>query len=176
MKNKVVLFAVIFLSFCSCQNNSRIESEITNLMGRKIAFLDGYNVIQAKGNIDFQNEGKIKIISYIEDVNCTECTVKMIKGWADCVKNISSDVEYVIVLGGAENDMFLKKDMHFDTKCHIISYNSDVFKTHNKLDVLARNRTFLLNEKNEIILVGEPFGNEKMQHLYSATIKNSNKK
>lgn len=172
---KVLLLIVVIVSFCSCRDNSRVESEITNLTGRKIEFLNDYHIIQTKGKSGFLNEGKMKVISYIEDVNCTECTVNMIKGWADCIKGLSSDVDYVLVFGGVKNDMFEEKLKHFEAKCHIISYNSDIFKTHNKLDVLARNRTFLLNKKNEIVLVGEPFGNEKMMHLYSITIRRLHK-
>lgn len=176
MRNILLLFIAIIISFCSCQNNSRIESEIINLTGRKIVFLDDYHVILTKGKHDFQKEGGMKVVSYIEDVKCTECAVKMITEWVDCVNNLSSDVEYVIVFGGMKNDVFEKELNHLATKCQIISYSSDIFKIHNKLDVLARNRTFLLNKKNEIVLVGEPFGNEKMKLLYSATIRSLNKK
>ena len=176
MRNKVLLFVVIVISFFSCQNKRRMESEIIYLTGRKIEFLDDYHIILTKEKCGFLNVERIKVISYIEDVKCTECTVKMITEWVDCVNNLASDVEYVIVFGGQENDVFDKELDHLATTCHIISYSSDIFKIHNTLDVLARNRTFLLNEENEIVLVGEPFGNEKMKILYSATIGKLNKR
>jgi hypothetical protein len=50
-------------------------------------------------------------------------------------------------------------------------YDSKVFGEKNNLEeVLARNRTFLLNKENKIILVGEPIGREKLTQLYKKCI------
>ena len=50
-------------------------------------------------------------------------------------------------------------------------YESDAFSEKNNLGYkLARNKTFLLNKDNEIILVGEPFGHEKLTRLYKKYI------
>ena len=35
---------------------------------------------------------------------------------------------------------------------------------------MARNKTFLLNKDNEIVLVGEPFGRGKLTQLYKKCI------
>ena len=50
-------------------------------------------------------------------------------------------------------------------------YDSKIFGEKNNLEnVLARNRTFLLNKENEIVLVGEPLGREKLAQLYKKCI------
>ena len=171
MKSKVLLLSFIMLFLCSCKNTSRIKNEIETLMGRRIEFLDGYHVLSANETLDFCDNGKIKVVSYIEDVKCTECTIKMLNKWIECVNSMSSDVEYVIVLADVDTDIFDKQIKCLKKKCSVISYDTDAFKMHNNLNVLARNRTFLLNDKNEIVLVGEPFGNEKMKLLYSEAIR-----
>ena len=53
----------------------------------------------------------------------------------------------------------------------LMFYDSEVFKTENRLDVLARNKTFLLDQDNKIVLVGEPFNNQKLLNLYVKEIQ-----
>ena len=53
----------------------------------------------------------------------------------------------------------------------IMYYNSNEFGESNKLNaLLALNRTFLLNKDNKVVLVGEPFGREKLSKLYKKCI------
>lgn len=44
------------------------------------------------------------------------------------------------------------------------------FNKANKLEILARNKTFLLDGDNRVVVVGEPFGNEKLWQVYDQAI------
>lgn len=57
----------------------------------------------------------------------------------------------------------------------LMFYDSSIFEEKNKIKgLLARNRTFLLNKDNEIVLAGEPFGREKLTKLYQKCIDSLN--
>ena len=62
-----------------------------------------------------------------------------------------------------------------DTGINFMYYDTDIFESENKLKgKLACNKTFLLNKDNEIVLVGEPFGREKITKLYQKYIGSLN--
>ena len=47
----------------------------------------------------------------------------------------------------------------------------DVLKNNKLTNILARNRTFLLDAQNHIILVGEPLNNPQLWKLYKNRIQ-----
>ena len=113
----------------------------------------------------------IKIVSYYGEVVCTSCCEKNLKRWQDEIKKIDKDVAYIIVAHSSDNKEFMDFADSLSLDFPLMLYKSDIFEKYNNLeDVLARNRTFLLNKDNEIILVGEPFGREKLTKLYARCI------
>lgn len=94
----------------------------------------------------------------------------MLHAWIEEVKEIDSEVAYVIVVQTREKDVLFENFDSMRLPCPLMYYDTSVFGEANKLDVLARNKTFLLNKENKIVLVGEPFGNEKLTQLYRKTI------
>lgn len=172
-QSKVMVISFVFLSFlCSCTNNDRVSKEIRELTGREIAFPDGYVSLSCHDSlsVDPLLEVDIKIVSYIDNLPCTSCGVKMLHAWIEEVKEIDPEVAYVIVVQTQEKDVLFENIDSMHLLCPLMYYDTSVFGDMNELDVLARNKTFLLNKENKIVLVGEPFGNEKLTQLYRKTI------
>lgn len=86
------------------------------------------------------------------------------------MKEIDPEVAYVIVVQTQEKNVLFENIDSMHLPCPLMCYDTSVFGEANKLDVLARNKTFLLNKENKSMLVGEPFGNEKLTQLYRNTI------
>ena len=152
---------------CSCNNGDRLTKDVMELMGRKIAFPTGYH---ESLSVDSLLTKDIKMVSYIDDFPCTSCGVKMLHAWIEEVKEIDPEVAYVIVVQTQEKNVLFENIDSMRLPCPLMYYDTSVFDEVNELDVLARNKTFLLNKENRIVLVGEPFGNEKLTQLYRKTI------
>lgn len=168
----ILRYCILVLVFCSCNNNDRISNEVRDLYGRKIAFPDGYVSLSYHDSVSVDSllTKDVKLVSYIDNLPCTSCGVKMLHAWIEEVKEIDPEVAYVIVVQTQEKNVLFENIDSMRLPCPLMYYDTSVFGEANKLDILARNKTFLLNKENKIVLVGEPFGNEKLTQLYKKTI------
>lgn len=172
-QSKEMVISFVLLAFlCSCNNNDRLIKEVQALSGRKITFPTGYESLSYHESLSVDSllTKDIKMVSYIDDFPCTSCGVKMLHAWIEEVKEIDPEVAYVIVVQTQEKNVLFENIDSMRLPCPLMYYDTSVFDEVNELDVLARNKTFLLNKENRIVLVGEPFGNEKLTQLYRKTI------
>ena len=163
---------LIPLVFCSCNNNDRLIKEVQALTGREISFPAGYVSLSYHDSLSVDSllAKDIKLVSYIDNLPCTSCGVRMLHAWIEEMKEIDPKVAYVIVVQTQEKDVLFENIDSMHLPCPLMYYDTSIFGEENELDVLARNKTFLLNKENRIVLVGEPFGNEKLSQLYKKTI------
>ena len=176
---KVIFILLSILSLLSCQSEKREIKEIKEMYGREITFVKGYETLSTNDSLSIDSimQKTIKVVSYIENFRCTDCTFKMLIDWKETIDMLGEDVEYLIVIH-AEN----KEELEISLKIQqihipIIYYQTDTFKRYNKLDVLARNRIFLLDKNNKIVSIGEPFSNDALFEVYKKNIvrlKNNN--
>lgn len=135
----------------------------------------GYESIPKRDSviIDSMLNKDIKIVSYVDDLPCTSCGIKMMSIWMSRIDSLNSNAEYILVVNVAENEKAKFFDMMDSVQLShpIMYYDTDTFGVVNELsELLAINKTFLLNKHNRIVLVGEPFKNEKLFDLYKRTI------
>lgn len=169
----IIVDFLLLLVLCACNNYDRVTAEIKALMGREITFPKGYKSLSCHDSLKVEPllGADVKMVSYIDNLPCTSCGIKMLYNWIAEIDSMEQGLPYVIVV---QTD---KKEELFDIISHVsfprplMIYDSDVLKTENHLDVLARNKTFLLNRDNKIVLVGEPFGCSRMFDLYKQQIE-----
>ena len=172
MKNRILFIGKVVVFLFSCAKKERISSEIEMLSNHKISFVDGFVELQCNSNVQLDSllNKDIKIISYISNISCSACGVKTLKIMQREMKNIDDRIAYIIVLY-SDNQSFLEMTDSLSLDLPLMFYDSKIFGEKNNLEnVLARNRTFLLNKENEIVLVGEPLGREKLAQLYKKCI------
>jgi hypothetical protein len=164
----LALIAVI-----SCSNTDRQSAEIRELSGRQISFPSGYTTLPYSRlrDVDSLLKTDLKVVSYIDDLPCTSCGLKMLRSWIETINEINKDLTYIIVIHTKENNFFSDYVDSLCSKTIILNYDSYKFGEINKLNVMARNKTFLIDKNNRIVLIGEPFNHEKMFLLYQRTIK-----
>lgn len=168
MKRILYAFLCIVISlFFSCTSEERKIAEVKQMIGRHIDFGNDYTIIPDSLSFSVQEmiNGDTVVISYLDEISCTECTIKMLKKWHEFIKRIHPELQLLVVIKSNCNDEIKQLILNNELGPALL-YENDNFKERNKLNVLAVNRTFLLNSESEIILVGEPYGNRKMMELY----------
>ncbi len=161
---------------CSCTSNiSRIEREVKEMINRRIEFTGNYIIIPSKDSVKIKNmlSDEAKIVTYIDKYqSCNECTFNALKQWCKVLNKLNTQrFSYIIVFYTEEVDEIRRIIEHENFSVPVICYKTDEFGKKNKIsDKLTKNRTFLLNQYNEIVLIGEPFNNKKLFELYNTTI------
>lgn len=172
MKFRFLYFVIVTFLLLSCNKKERIASEIEMLSKQSITFVDGFVELPCNSDVKLDSllKKNVKIVSYLTDISCTSCGVKTLKIWQEELQKIDKRVVPVIVVHST-NQEFRKMTDSLSLDLPLMYYDSKIFGEKNKLeDVMARNRTFLLNKDNKIILVGEPIGRKKLTQLYKRCI------
>lgn len=173
MKRYYLLYIFLMLYVCySCNNDNRIADEIKEMTGREIVFPSGYKILSSNDSLceHLLQYDNIKVITFIDNLPCTECGLRAIRDWGECIKTINKDVSYILVVQTEDSKELIGMKDSIQLETPLLFYSTDTFMVANELNVLTRNKTFLLNRENKIVLVGEPFGNEKLTQLYKKTI------
>lgn len=173
MPSKIIWCIIIVISLVSCNDKARYIRDIEQLTGNKIEFPEGYVELSCSSSLRLENllNQDVKIVSYIDNVACTACCAKYLKAWQTEINNLDENVAYIVVVRSTEKKEFLNFADSLSLDYPLMFYDSDIFGKQNGLkDILARDRTFLLNKDDEVILVGEPFGRERLSRLYKKCI------
>lgn len=156
----------------SCVQSDRRVEEIRKLSGREMEFCGQYEVYPKSMSADFRKmlDSSLKIMTYIENPPCTECIASTLVQWKDIINDIDSEIPYIFIVKADKNvaaikDVFLRAGI-----VPFAIYSDDNFKNKNSLDVLSVNRTMLLGTDNKILVVGEPFWDNRMMELYKRCI------
>lgn len=173
MKGKIIIFIFVVINLLSCNNDAKYIRDIKRLTHQRIFFPNGYVELPCNSHkrLDSLIKQDIKIVSYYGEVVCTSCCAKNLKMWQENIKKIDKDVAFIIVAHSADNNEFMEFSDSLSLEYPLMYYKTNIFGENNNLeDVLAKNRTFLLNKDNKIVLVGEPFGRDQLSKLYKKCI------
>lgn len=172
----LILFISIFycLIFCSCSNNKPSEKQniyqiVKKWQGKEL-FLPKNK--QISNNNITPNAPKLKIVSYI-DGTCGVC-VSDLRKWKTIIEDFESykNIEFVFYVNALDFDAFSKfvnKDEPYPIP--LVNDSNNVFFERNALEKIKQFQTFLLDEKDEVIIIGSPLYSEKLRDLYLQEIK-----
>lgn len=171
---------LVFLSLCAfaCEdaNDPNAISQAKKLYGKKIEFPTQYFSLGSGErifSIDAELAKPLKIVTYLDKNSCSECALRILLRWEELLHEISGDlVGFIPVV--YPNDLSDLTDA-----LQILQINfplfydvENIFLNMNKLEkTLARNRTFLLDSNNKIIVIGEPLASQKLWQVYKNTAK-----
>lgn len=147
-------FAMFFL--CSCGNNN-ISHDIKINTGKQIIFPD--SLVNRLGNE--QNTG-IRIVSCING-NCPKCLHEL-KKWIEMKDKYHLKLVFVIYTEDKVLlDYFIEKE---DLKISYFLDTTNCFILTNKLQSNNLFQTFILDNSNKTILIGNPLHNCELFRLY----------
>lgn len=166
----------ICLSFmlCSCNtdNGQKLLKEITLLRSKPIDYC------QNKLVYDNVLQERIKYIVYSDSVNCTSCAINQMDLWNPLLeysKSYNGLLNFYFIFRPAKKDikdvkLVLSKNVKFNYPVFL-----DTLGEFEKLNPhLPKNKalhTFLWDENNNVILVGDPLHNKKIEEMFYKIVK-----
>lgn len=116
---------------------------------------------------------KLKLLTIIDTNNCTECRLRLYD-WGKNIKDansINSNIAFLFVVHAKDYTIvdLMKKKNKF-TYPIFYDYKNQIGQL-NKFPKNPRFQTFLLDENNKVILVGNPVGNHHMWDLYKQYLR-----
>lgn len=165
---------VTSLLMCFGCRSSRTETEIKQISGRRIQFPEAYEIITSSNVSEFENplNKRLKIVTYVDAEMCSVCSMKILIDWQHFLHDMGRDVGFVAIAYPEDKRALESALTDLDISLPVIYDVNNKFLSSNKLEYIrARCRTFLLDEHNRVILVGEPLNAPELRSLYKATIR-----
>lgn len=176
MKNKSfkinMILIIIILSTLSCnKSKNQSMSIIENWYKTEIKIPENL-VIKSMGQdtsiLQIINH-RYKVLIYIDSLGCTACKLKLYEWQAyinKCQLN-GYDVGFLFAVHSTNYKDLEEKLYEYRFKYPIIYDSTDKINKINKLPTEDKYRTFLLDERNRVILIGSPITNDKIRKLYT---------
>jgi len=166
---------LITFHFCSCTNPaSKMAETISEMQSRPVSI--PYKQMSCWINDSIQDErpwenADLKLVVYTDSFNCSQCTLKKMYLWKDFVKlekkYFNRFYIFFIIQSGPNSTYALSQNLHYTELNHPVYIDStNVFiKTNSHIPSEEMFHVFLLNEKDSIVLVGNPLFNPKIEEL-----------
>lgn len=171
MKKLILNIITIILLFSSCSNNYRQRRNVVeNLVGKEIILPEGlkYQIFDTPFEYDF-DDSDFKIITYIDSTGCTSCNMKLSS------RNISIDefklleeveVNYLLVINSRDPKEIIQLLRMGNFSHPVVIDTEGEFVKYNEMPAVSAYRTFLLDNSNRILALGDPVTNPKIMELY----------
>jgi len=170
-----LLLIILSFGIQSCNKSSKHTIETIEKWSNK--------EIKIPENITFKSMGRDtactyilnqqhKVLVYLDSLGCIPCRLRLVE-WEAYIDNCQlkgSDVGFLFVVQSS-NYEHLEQKLYTDLFSYPIIYDTkDEFNKLNKFPKEEKFRTFLLDAKNRVVLVGSPIENEKIRVLYNEVI------
>ena len=173
MKNYYVKYIVglffIFLLSCS-QENKKIKDNLSQIIGQKVQLIDSLRYYsQEKGFYKDSIMEQLKIITFI-DGGCGSCLYDLEK-WKEIVALPKlKDIRFLFYVKCYNRNQLISVIKEINFTYPIIIDTSNQFYKVNNLKSDKTYQTFLVDKKNNILLVGNPLYSLQIKSLYLNTL------
>ena len=171
---KIASFFVIFSLF-SCSN---LEDKLIQFKSEKIEIpyesMSVYNCSMYTDTI----KHPIMVVKYIDSVNCGQCVAFDLLKTEELISSLYGDCcGLVCIIGGLRNSNILKEFYDSHVQSMVCLDTCNVFLEVNpQIPDNELFHTFVINKDGKVLMVGNPFQNEKMEALFKKVIANERKK
>lgn len=173
-----LMIGVLVISLCHSCKKQQINREIKKIYGTKIVIPDNLSV-KYHGNDTLyhgQEKGLATLIIWYDSLQCAACNLNYIERWnrffeycEDSVKGIKA----MVIFSPSSNELY-----KFESSLKITDFNYPVYVDYGNefadLNSLIANcrsqKIFLLDNNQQIVLVGNPYHNNQMWNLYKSTM------
>lgn len=170
-----IFYLIIFVAFCllsSCKNKKNdITNTVMEWIGKEVKF-DSEHVFtyQGEDTVTFEiPSDKYKILVYTDSSGCMSCNLKL-RQWDNLIKQIDSEFNNKVSFLFFMHPKNIS-EMKFILKTHNFTHPICI-DDKNKINLLNNfptnidMQTFLLNENNKVLAMGNPIHNPKIKELY----------
>lgn len=172
---KILIIAIILLSIGCNSEKKKTYSILEKMINKKIVFYNNnqYKIEGKDTIIDYVDKKTYKLIVFSDSSSCELCDLHLGEWYLKNKEAKYYNSNFILII------IVQSKDYHsFEHYAHEIYPNfpfiydpSGIFIKNNELPLEKKYHTFLLNENNEIILVGSPIGNDNVWNLYKKILK-----
>lgn len=166
-------FLVLIFCLSSCNNNSKISERVEELVGKEIILPEEDLIRNFKSN-EIQNplNKRIKIFTVI-NAGCGIC-IEDLENWKEFMLEIDLSKIGIVYLCFSEDHLNNFERINEENLNLNYPYFEDVGKrifSKNNFGNEKLYQTFLLDESNKVILVGDPNQHKSIKKLYLEEIK-----
>lgn len=169
------MFIFFFLVSCGNQKKENIEVLLQTWREKEVLFpKDLTFTIKGKDTVDFSLSGKYKILTYVDSIGCISCKLQLDK-WKTWMEEVNSEnmdsVKFLFFFSPEKRKKFLET-LKYENFIHPVCIDDK-----NKLNQLNHFpsdmtfQTFLLDQDNKVLAIGNPIHNPKVKELYLKIIK-----
>jgi hypothetical protein len=165
---------LIFVTACN-NEKKRITETVSQLLDKEIVFPDDFQskILGKDTAVDVLGKKGYKIVTFADSIGCTDCRLNFY-GWKLKIKEAqewSKPVDFVFIVQ-PRSEYELYNVLKFDQINFPVFYDFNAsFIRKNQLPTGARYQTFLLNDENRIVLVGNPISNKVLWGMYKETVE-----
>lgn len=176
IKLSIFCISAIFIVLSCNKSNTNTQNVVSNWLSKDV---------QIPTVIDFRNsrndtttyehilKHRYKILVYVDSVGCTACRLRL-REWRDYIdtcKLFNYDVGFLFVVQSKNYHIFESR-LKVDNFTYPTIYDpADDWNKINKFPKEDKFRTFLLNDKNRVVLIGSPINNDKIRKLYDDVLR-----
>ncbi len=175
---KKIIYALLLLVIVACTKDVteksyyQLKSENIRIPNYSRGFVAGKDTIVN----DFLS-GKAKMIVFCDSSICNTCAIEHIYRWQeciDCTQEYGGNLSFFFIFTPRKNQ---KEDIciameYADFDYPLLLDTAGLFRKMNPhIPTDKKFFNFLLNDKNEVVMVGDPTQNEKVMSLFKNRVK-----
>ena len=170
---KGLLVLLLLFSFCGCRGRHDFEEDLNSLRTRPIILpLDSMQRYNKGGNDTSSDVKPLKFIVFSDSIECVSCKLKRMYMWDSFMsevkkENIPMDFHFIFSPPKKDISMFNFTMETIPPAGSIYVDTTNVFLRNNpQIPNNPIMHTFLLDENNNVLLVGNPLENKKIEELF----------
>lgn len=164
----------IFFCGCNTNKNREIENIVKQWSGKRIIIPDLPFLRYGEIEVNYELRKGWKIVSYTDSVGCTTCNMNLL-GWNSIIEEIynkiSDSLQFIFITNSDDINKirYITRSSGFDLP--ICVDKNGLFGKLNNINLDYRFSTFLLNENNEVVAIGNPTLYPSVNKLYIDLLK-----
>ena len=172
-----LLYTIVFVaSLCGCASDGRnANDELREIIGSHIIIPDEAEALCA--------ENTVKLIQYHSAEDCSTCQVGVLDGWLNFNRLYDGGDKFMLFVVMAAIPDIEKRSRQIEEierykADHGVGYHMFVdrddnfFKSHSNIFGNEKYRTILVDRNNDVVMVGDPVSNPKINELFMKTVAN----
>jgi hypothetical protein len=173
---KRIIIPILLLCIIGCSSGDEKEKTVKRWHNKKVDLSMDFKAFY-KGkeleNYQYKLEtNKSKFLSYI-DASCHECVDDLFELESFLKKICDKDIEEIVVIGGIEYLTLLDPENELTQFDYPIFFDfNNEFYLRNEIPDGSLFRSFLLDQNNRVIIIGNPTKSPELDNLYLDWISN----
>ena len=162
---KLATVLLLVLSIVSCKEKN-LTKEVQNLIHKHISIPSG-----------ICKKNTFAIINYVDSTGCTSCKLRT-NGWNEFIEKVKKEHVQIDIIFIVHPQVFTDVKEIINNNCKnqivVVCDAENKWKDYNNLSKNEMLHTFLINNDNNIVIVGSPATNAEISDLMLKVIKGSN--